>query len=94
VREADGGPSNAEKVAKYLLTHNLPDYLIERMRSNSKNISRFDPDIASYKSFSLSTKMRIQADRELARAIQETKDIAKRSVMAEMFQKASNFYWG
>jgi hypothetical protein len=87
-----GGISHAQKLAAYLATHDLPQYLVDRMRAQSRqSINRFDPDLAANRSFSLSTKMRVQADRDFDRAVLSTREVANRNVLSELFSKATGF---
>ncbi len=40
----EGGVSQAQKIATWLATHGLPDYVVDRVRDQVKgNVNRFDP---------------------------------------------------
>jgi hypothetical protein len=53
----EGGVSHARKIATWLATRGLLDYVLDRVRDQVKgNVNRFDPDLVVNRSFSLSWK--------------------------------------
>lgn len=81
----------AQRMAIYLASNALPSFVTDRIRENARDIQRLDPDLAANRSFSLSTKMRIQAEREVKRATRQAVSTAKRNVLRTAFQKMHGF---
>ena len=75
----------------YLAINPVPDFVVDRLRDESRAIYRLDPDLASNRSFSLSTKLSVQRQREIARAIDKTKRLAHRNLAKEAFRELNGF---
>lgn len=87
-----GDPAGiAQKMATYLAGNALPSFVTDRIRENARDIHRLDPDLAVNRSFSLTTKMRIQAEREVVRATRTAMTVSKRNVLRAAFQKMHGF---
>lgn len=94
-----GGPTEPEdpttmpsKILGWLRGNRLPDFVLERIhRDAHNNIYRFDPDLASYRSFSLSTKFRLQGQREITRAIEDTHRNSAAELARAQFRKQFGF---
>lgn len=80
-----------DRIGAYLAAHAIPDFVMDRVRENAANVQRLDPDLAVNRSFSLGTKLRIQTEREVARAVRTTRETAKRSIIRAAFRKLHGF---
>jgi hypothetical protein len=85
------GESVWTKAARFFAGNAIPPHIIERYRDNARNVTRLDPDLAANRSFSLSTKLRIQQEREIEREIERTKRVAKRNRIQEEFYDKHGF---
>ena len=81
----------ARKMVGYLASNALPSFVTDRMREQAREVQRLDPDLAVNRSFSLATKMRIQAEREVIRATRLAATVAKRNVLRTAFYKMHGF---
>lgn len=91
--DASGGTYvDPDLLAKaYLALNPVPDFVIDRMRHEMRGIYRLDPDLAVNRSFSMSTKVMIQREREIDRAIEQTKRINSRNLAKKAFSKLHGF---
>jgi hypothetical protein len=62
-----------------------------RVCQRARDVQRLDPDLAVNRSFSLTTKMRIQVEREVERASRASVKISKRNVLRAAFRKMHGF---
>ncbi len=69
----------------------MPEFVLQRIREESRATYRLDPDLASNRSFSLSAKLSVQRERDIARAIEKTKQVANRNLLKEAFREANGF---
>jgi hypothetical protein len=79
----------ATKAWNYIRGNNLPEHVLARIRRNADDIYRLDPDLAVNRSFSLATKMRVQKEREIERAIKKSVEDCERGVLSAKFQEAT-----
>lgn len=90
IAPVDGG-TIAKRIVSYLASNSLPSYVTERIRADAQNVTRLDPDLAVNRSFSLSTKFRIQREREIERAIARSLASGPRNVSREAFRERFGF---
>lgn len=88
--EPSDSPSQAAANA-FLSINGLPEFVLERLRHDAKTVTRLDPDLAVNRSFSLATKMRLQAEREVKRAARATIERQGRALAGEVFKKIHGF---
>jgi hypothetical protein len=87
-----GAYIDPDLIAKaYLAVNPVPDFVVERMRQEMRGIYRLDPDLAVNRSFSMSAKVMIQREREIDRAIENTKRINSRNLAKKAFTKLHGF---
>lgn len=65
---AHDGWEEEKKALEYLLKGGWPDHVDERCRRESKTIVALDADLVANRSFSWSTKLRLQGERNYRRA--------------------------
>lgn len=75
----------------YLALNPVPEFVLQRIREESRATYRLDPDLVSNRSFSLSAKLSVQRERDIARAIEKTKQVANRNLLKEAFREANGF---
>jgi hypothetical protein len=69
----------------------LPEYVIQRIKDNNQAVIGLDPDLVANKAFSLSTKVRMQRERNIQRSIEATLNQNNRSLLREEFMKKFGF---
>ena len=77
---------------QFLSGNPLPEHVVQQIRRKTRNVSRFDPDLASNKSFSLAAKMRIQQQREYDRAVEDMYGRLHNRVRTDEFEKKTGCY--
>lgn len=65
----------------------IPEWLRQEWREEMEGVTRFDPDIASMRSLSLSAKINLQMDRNMARCEKEFWSRGTRNVERSMWKK-------
>ena len=76
-------------VLEYFTKNGFPDFYMERLKEDADCVHRLDADLASNRSFSLSTKMREQKKRNLDSAISQAWARKKRNVVSEQFRRST-----
>lgn len=89
---ASGAMSHYARAAAYFALNAAPAFVAERARDQVRaNVTRLDADLAANRSFSLSTKFRMQVDREVERSLAATVRTARRNIVGEAFRQTHGF---
>jgi hypothetical protein len=78
-------------IREIFLSGDIPGFVMRRMRDDASYISHLDPDLVSNRSFSLSTKVNIQRERNLTRSINNRKELAQENIDRYFFKKVRGF---
>lgn len=73
----------------WIVANGLPGFVKDALRQNRRVPRGIDPDLASNRSFSLCTKIRIQRERDLERAVSDTIAQHHISLKKAAFKKAT-----
>ena len=102
--ETEPQPQNGQAntnaaILTHLLANGIPQHVLDQLQERAKNnVGHLDPDLAANRSFSLSTKFRIQVQRDYQKAIEQTYVQAQRNVVYDTFLAATKIpfnirYW-
>lgn len=92
---ANEGPVNArEAVWKQMLrSGSLPSWKVNEIKEETDRVYSLDPDLATFRSFSLAAKVHIQRQRQYDRAIASARKRLDLDDLREAFLKKHGFDW-
>jgi hypothetical protein len=85
--EPANGPFNRSALRAVYRMFGLPAWEKERIRREARYVEHLDPDLASARSFSLSARVRMQADRNYARRLSAVGPALDEADASELFVK-------
>ncbi len=71
----------------------FPEHVMKRLKREARNVSSLDPDLVSNRSMSLSTKVRLQRERNLVRGIDENREFAALALLKQTLPEHVRELW-